>query len=172
MKNLVVYSSQSGNTRRLAEELFKHLPEGADIVAVAEAPDPKGYDVIALGFWFKAGGPDPAAQEFLKKCVGKKLFLFATHAIAPGSEGTAYGMNKARELAPGATVLGTFSCYGEVPGKVKETMANKNPQPPWLAGAGKADGHPDQADFNGLADALEAAGLKAKKQPGEARMFS
>jgi len=162
MKQLVVYSSQGGNTQKLAEEVFRQLPDEKDIKPVAEAPDPSGYDVVCVGFWFKAGQPDPASREYLKKCGNCKVFLFASHGAAAGSDHAKMGMNKAIELTDGATVAGTFSCQGEVPAKVMETAANKDPQPPWLKDASTAHGHPDGNDFMNLSEALIAAGLKTK----------
>ena len=67
MKSLVVYSSQSGNTKKLAEAVFEALPEGKEITPVDGAPDPKGYDFVAVGFWLKGGDPDPKSLEYLKK---------------------------------------------------------------------------------------------------------
>jgi len=162
MKHLVVFSSQGGNTKKLAEEIFRQLPEEKDIQSVAETADPSGYDVICVGFWFKAGQPDPASQEYLKKCSNCKVFLFASHGAASESEHAKMGMNKAVELTNGATVVGTFSCQGEVPAKVMETAANKDPRPPWLKDAPTAQGHPNGNDFMNLSEALIAAGLKTK----------
>ncbi len=160
MKQLVVYSSQGGNTKKLAEELFKQLGgESKDIFPVKDAPDPDGYDVVCVGFWFKGGQPDSASQEYLKRCKGR-LFLFATHGAAADSDHARMGMNKARELAEQATVIGTFSCQGEVPEKVMQNAANKDPQPPWLKDAPAAKGHPNGNDFMLLHEALVKAGLK------------
>jgi flavodoxin len=171
MKNLIVYSSQGGNTKKLAEELFKQLPDDKDIMPIAEAPDPAGYDLVYVGFWLKAGQPDPAAQEYLKKCTDK-LFLFATHGAAPDSDHAKMALNKAGELATQATVIGRFSCQGEVPAKVMENAANKNPQPPWLPDAPTAKGHPDGNDFMNLSEALIAAGLKTKAEKSTGSMLS
>ena len=171
MKSLVVYSSQTGNTKKLAEELFKQLPEEKDIAPVAGAPDPDGYDVVCVGFWLKGGQPDPAAQEYLKKCSGK-LFLFATHGAAPGSDHAKMALNKAGELTADATVIGSFSCQGEVSEKMMETAANKNPQPPWLADAPAAKGHPNGNDFMDLSEALIQAGLKTKAEKPTGSMLS
>jgi len=165
MKQLIVYSSQGGNTKKLAEEIFRQLPDEKDIKPVAQAPDPSGYDIVCLGFWFKAGQPDPAAQEYLKKCGGCKVFLFASHGAAAGSEHAKMGMNKAIELTGGATIAGTFSCQGEVPAKVMETASGKNPQPPWFKDAADAKGHPNGNDFMNLSDALIKAGLKPTAKP-------
>lgn len=170
MKHLIVYSSNSGNTKKLAEEIFRQLPDDKDIKPVANAGDPAGYDVICVGFWFKGGQPDPSSQEFLKKCGHAKVFLFATHGAAAGSEHARMGMNKAIDLTGGATIAGTFSCPGEVPEKVIETASGKDPQPPWLKDAPAAKGHPNGNDFMSLSEALVKAGLKAEAGPSGGRL--
>ena len=82
-------------------------------------------------------------------------------------------MNKARELAGGANIVGTFNCQGEVPEKILESAANKDPQPPWLKDAGSAKGHPNNDDLYNLSIALEKAGLVESPKPNdEKRMFS
>ena len=171
MKKLIVFSSQGGNTRKLAEEMFKQLPEDKEIVPVSKAPAPDNYDVVCVGFWLKGGQPDPAAQEYLKKCTGK-VFLFATHGAAADSDHAKMALNKAEELAAKATVIGRFSCQGEVPAKVMENAANKDPQPPWLADAPAAKGHPDGNDFINLNDALVAAGLKPQAEKSTGSMLT
>jgi len=165
MKHLVVYSSQGGNTKKLAEEIFRQIPEEKDIKPISEGTDPAKYDVICIGFWFKAGQPDPASQEYLKKCTGKKIFLFASHGAAGGSEHEKMGINKAIDLAEGATIMGVFSCQGEVPAAVLDSAAEKEPQPPWLKDAASAKGHPNSQDFMALSEALIKAHLKTAAKP-------
>ena len=173
MKALVVYSSKGGNTRKLAETAFARLAGDKEISPVAEAPDPAGYDVVIVGFWYQGGLPDPASQEYLQKCAGAgKLFLLATHGAAVDSDTARMGMNKARELAAGADIVGTFNCQGEVAAQVLATAANKNPQPPWLKDADAAKGHPNSDDLYNLGIALEKSGLVEVHKPGEKRMFS
>ncbi|MDW7772434.1 MAG: flavodoxin family protein [Desulfobulbaceae bacterium] len=174
MKQLVVYSSQGGNTRKLAESAFSRLSGNKDIKPVAQAPDPAGYDVVIVGFWFQGEQPDTASQKYLQKCksVGS-VFLLATHGAAVDSESVTLGMNKARGLAGGANVVGTFSCQGEVPENVVQAAANKDPQPSWLKDAESAKGHPDNNDLYNLSQALEKAGLVETPKPtDEKRMFS
>ena len=48
MKNLVVFSSQGGNTKKLAEELFKQLPEDKEIALVADALSLASYADLTL----------------------------------------------------------------------------------------------------------------------------
>ena len=155
MKALVVYSSQTNNTKKLAEAAAAEL--GSEMIPVGETVDISGYDHIAVGFWFKGGGPDPATQKFLSKLAGKKVFLFATHGAATDSAHAKNGMGKACELAAGATTVGSFSCPGEVSAKVQTAVAEKNPKAPWLPDAPAATGHPNANDLACLRQAIRVA---------------
>ena len=157
MKAIVVYSSQTGNTKKLAETVCKGLPAGTQICMVDDAPDPSDYDLVALGFWLQAGKPDPKSASYLARLKGHpNVFLFATHGARPGSDHATNAMAHAQSLAEGATVAGSFSCYGEVNPKVLETV-NAKPQPPvWLNDAAEAVGHPESADLDNLLTALKA----------------
>ncbi len=155
MKALVVYSSQSGNTKKLAEAVYEVLPEEKEIHPVDEAPDPSGYDWVAVGFWFKSGNPDPKSSEYLKKIKGTKLFLFATHGAAADSDHARKGMETAKALAEGAEIVGTFNCQGAVnPGLLEKVKARPNP-PEWIGDADSAVGHPDENDINALKEKVK-----------------
>ena len=150
MKSLVVYSSQTGNTRKLAEAVFEMLTGDKALYPVDEAPDPSGYGFIAVGFWLMGGKPDPKSSEFLGKIREKPLFLFATHGAGAGSDHAIHGMTLAKALAPESDIRGTYSCQGEVSPKILE-KASKKPEPPvWLADAPDAVGHPNDSDIEAI----------------------
>jgi len=159
MKSLVVYSSQTGNTKKLAETVYEFLSGEKEIYAVTEAPDPTGYDLVALGFWFKGEKPDPNSMEYLPKLAGKSLFLFATHGAPEEYDHVAKGIEQAKNLAEGAKIIGTFSCQGEVNPKVLEAVRakEKEKQPVWIERAEEAVGHPDQSDIQSLTEAVATA---------------
>ncbi|MFZ0131918.1 MAG: flavodoxin family protein [Desulfobacterales bacterium] len=157
MKTLVVYSSQSGNTRKLADAVFEAIAGEKEIHPAEQAPDPSGFDPVAVGFWLKAGKPDPQALEFLTKIEAQQLFLFATHGAAAGSTHAQAAMEHARSLVPNARVLGTFSCQGEVDPSVLERVSQKPEPPVWLKDAPQAAGHPNQGDIQELKKAIEKA---------------
>ena len=160
MKSLVLYASQSGNTKKLADVVYEVLPGDKEIYSIDEAPASlDDFDFIAIGFWFQGGKPDPKTTGFLSKLGNKKILLFATHGAAKGSAHAQQGMNDAKKLAAGAEVAGTFSCQGEVNPKVIETASAKPEPPPWLADAPGATGHPDQNDLDELR--LQLAGILA-----------
>ena len=150
MKSLVVFSSQTGNTRKLAEAVFDALSGEKALYPVNEAPDPSKYGFIAVGFWLKGGKSDPKSSEYLGKIGKKPLFLFATHGAGAGSDHAIKGMEVAKSLASEADFRGTFSCQGEANPSILE-KASKKPEPPvWLADAPTAVGHPDDADIEGI----------------------
>jgi flavodoxin len=155
MKTLVVYSSQSGNTRKLADAVFDFIDAEKEIYPVDEAPDPSGYDTVAIGFWLKAGKPDPLSLEFLSKIKAQRLFLIATHGAAAGSAHAKDAMSRAKSLVPEAKVLGTFSCQGEVNPEVLERVSQKPEPPVWLKDAPNAAGHPNRNDMQELKKLLE-----------------
>lgn len=159
MKTLIVYSSQSGNTKKLAETIYAVLPGEKDIIPVDAAPEPEGYDCVAVGFWLQAGKPDPKASAYLARVNNARLFLFATHGAAAESAHARSAMDHARTLAPEASVVGSFSCQGEVNPKALEKIRAKVPQPPWVQDADGAVGHPDPGDLAKLGEALNALNL-------------
>ena len=46
MKALIVYSTLTGNTQKVAEAIQKALPEGTACLSAKEAPDPAAYDLV------------------------------------------------------------------------------------------------------------------------------
>ncbi|MEE4265340.1 MAG: flavodoxin family protein [Desulfobacteraceae bacterium] len=150
MKSLVVYSSQTGNTRKLAEAVFEALPGEKELYPVEKAPDPSAYGFIAVGFWFMRGQPDPKSGEYIGKIGNRELFLFATHAARVGSEHAGQGMEAAKALASNADIRGTYSCQGQASPKILEKASGKPEPPVWLADAPDAIGHPNQADIEAL----------------------
>ena len=148
MKTLIVYSSRSGNTRKLAETARQVCKDNATLLPVEEAPaDLTVFDLISVGFWLQGGKPDDKTQIFLPRVGKRKLFLFATHGAAKGSPHAENGMKAAIAMAPEAELVGTFSCQGQVNPKIMEAAGQKNPPPPWLADAPAAAGHPDSNDL-------------------------
>ena len=67
MKSLIVYSSQTENTKKLANVIYENLEGEKDICTVDQAQSLEGYDRLFIGFWFQAGKPDPKTLEFLEK---------------------------------------------------------------------------------------------------------
>ena len=145
MKNIVIYFSQTGNTKTIAEAIhagMSDLSEQCDIARLQDisTEDLTGYDLIGLGapVWHRR---EPAnVMNFIEYTMdlleGKHSFAFCTHGLLPGRF-------MARVVSimtqKGLTVIGWNNWYCSV------TMPEK-PKPYFT------DGHPDEIDLAKAAD--------------------
>lgn len=70
MRVLIVYSSQEGQTAKIAHEMAGALRSEGHQVEVAraqDAPGPQGFDALILGSPVHAGKHDPSAAEWVKQ---------------------------------------------------------------------------------------------------------
>ena len=115
MKILVVYSSLTGNTQKVAEAINTALPADTTLEKVSPTLDHTPYDLIFAGFWVDKSTADKAAAELLAQLHGKKIVLFATLGAYPN---TPYAekclRNAAALLAPDNELLGTYNCQGKI----------------------------------------------------------
>ena len=159
MKALIVYSSQSGNTRKLAQSIYESLSVAKNMVPIEEAPKPGEDEILFLGFWLQGGKPDPKTADYLAKVGDARIFLFATHGAAANSKHALDALAHAKSLASSATIVGQFSCQGQVNPKVLEKVRKKTPPPPWIQDADSAVGHPNSQDEADLRTVIEALSL-------------
>ena len=110
----VIYSSTTGNTKAIAEEIAG--ASGGDLFRVQDAPtDLSAYDVVALGYWLRRGGPDDLMKTYLPKVKDACVLLFQTHGADVGSEHAVTSFARAAYLlGENAEILGTFSAQGKL----------------------------------------------------------
>ncbi len=149
MKILVVYSSKTGNTKKIADAIFEILPEPKEIYSVQDAPPPEGYDFIAVGFWVNKGTADNAAQKYMKTIKGKKVGLFATLGAYPNSMHAKESMANGKELLTGNEILAEFICQGKVDPDLLARMPKDGPHamtPVRIQRLDEAKKHPNETD--------------------------
>ncbi|MDU2110635.1 MAG: flavodoxin family protein, partial [Peptoniphilus lacydonensis] len=91
MKGIIIYSSRTGNTKRMAEKIYDILKDKyemtiKDINDVEDERETKEYEFVLLGAWIDKGTVDNKAMKFLKKVENEKVGLFATLGAMPDSE--------------------------------------------------------------------------------------
>ncbi len=144
MKGIIIYYSQTGNTKKIARAIHKgmsEMTEQCDLVHVKDA-DPQAldqYDLIGLGTPVWMGGLTPNVRIFVETIPpqqGKHIFSFNTHGVMP----ELYFQSVTRKLkAKGFTVIGMRDWYGSVHFQVA-------PKPYFT------DGHPDEIDLKEAED--------------------
>lgn len=132
MRYSIVYSSNTGNTRQLAEEIEKQLPAGE--LVYCGAPDAAALqaEVLFVGFWTDKGSCDEKVAELLKQAGGKTVYLFGTAGFGQSQQYFDQILARVRENLPaGAVYGGGFMCQGRMPQAVRsryEAMQAKEPE--------------------------------------------
>lgn len=170
MKALVVYSTLTGNTKKVAEAIAAALPEGTVLADAKTAPDPAGFDFIAMGFWVDKGLPNKEAGDYMKRITGKKVFTFFTLGASPDSKHAQTCADAApKAYGEGCEVLGAVWCQGAIDPKLidwMKTLPAGNPHAPTEAAQARwaeAAKHPDANDLAAAAKAVAEAFEKAAK---------
>ncbi|MDD4700668.1 MAG: flavodoxin family protein [Desulfovibrio sp.] len=150
MRACIVYSSCTGNTRKVAEAMSE--ASGVPCYAVRNAPAPQDYDLLAVGFWVRKGLPDARAQRYIQGLENKNVFCFGTLGAWPQSEHALNCLRSAEALLEegGNTVLDSFLCQGKVNPQVVAASQRKGTHPMSAARQERlqeAARHPDENDL-------------------------
>ena len=156
----LVFTSRTGNTRLLAEEIHRTLgendcgyfggPEGANL---SDGP-------VYVGFWTDKGGCGPEMEAFLQSLHGREVFLFCTCGFGGDPDYYAGILDRAAAHLPADNrVIGRFACQGKMPEPVRQRyLAMQQAGDPqgekMLINFDRAASHPDEADLAALRQAV------------------
>lgn len=124
MKGLIIYSSKTGNTKRMAEKIYEVLKveHQMTIKDIRDAPQVEQFDFILLGAWIDRGTLETKTLKFLKTIENKKLGLFATLGAMPDSEHGRKVIKNLEDLLKDRDSLGQYICPGLVDPKMIEKL--------------------------------------------------
>jgi len=148
MKVIVAYMSQTGNTKKVAEAIFKEIKGKKEIKQMSEVSSLDDYDLAFIGFPIQGYGPAGEGKSFLEQHVkGKNIALFITHASPEDNPEVREWLERCQAAAAGANILGIFDCQGELSQDIADFMLNSGD--PGLVEAAKQRsltvGQPDAA---------------------------
>jgi flavodoxin len=96
MKNIIIYETKFGNTKKAAEAIGEGISEGGHDVTVKHVKDIdldeiKEFDLVVIGSPTYAGSHVPSIRKFISNLSdlnleGKSIIAFDTHSA--GGEGT------------------------------------------------------------------------------------
>ena len=104
MNPIVVYSTKSGNTEKVALEIAQELH--CKTIKLSKAPDPspitlKDFDLVLIGTWIRGGEPSPEMFNFLKELnltdSNRQFALFLTWA--GGGKSDVLAINRVKQLS-------------------------------------------------------------------------
>ena len=122
LKYLVVYASESGNTKMIAEEIFKAIPSPSkDIVNIRQWTGKLDAETYFIGFWANHGSCSLEIIDLLSSLINKNIAIFGT-----------CGMNNTEEyyknietnvrawISDSNYYLGSYFCQGKMPALIRE----------------------------------------------------
>lgn len=124
MKGLIIYSSKTGNTKRMAEKIYEVLKDEHQMTIkdIRDAPEVEKFDFILLGAWIDRGTLETKTLKFLKTIKNKKIGLFATLGAMPDSEHGRKVIKNLEDLLIDRDSLGQYICPGLVDPKMIEKL--------------------------------------------------
>ena len=158
----IVFSSNTGNTKLLADSIFSVLPAEQCVYKGKPCEQALQAERIYVGFWTDKGSCSKEISEFLKSLHHKEVFLFGTAGFGESAAYFEKILSKVQKhLDDTNTVTGTYMCQGKMPQSVRERYIKmKNSPVPipnvdaLIANFDKALSHPDTEDLERLQDQI------------------
>ncbi|MGL4998439.1 MAG: flavodoxin family protein [Cetobacterium sp.] len=118
MKILITYSSQTGNTQKIAKSIHSAIPE-ADILSVSEIIN-LDYDLIFIGGWIDRATFDETTLTLAKQIFDKNVAYFFTLGAYPDSDHAKDCINNIKNLLKENNnhVIGGYFCQGAIAPKL------------------------------------------------------
>lgn len=168
----IVYTSQTGNTEKLAKQIFETIHTDAkDIYCLNEETANYDADIYFIGFWTNRGSCSMELLDFLDGLEGKKVALFGTCGMGGHPEYfKSIETNILAFLDDSNEYLGAFMCQGEMSQQIKEKYHAKLKENPdderikfMIENFDHAIGHPNQEDLDNVTAFAKEMLEKAEK---------
>ena len=162
MKYAIVFSSQTGNTKHLAEAVSSVLPQADLCFFGSPSQEALQAERLFIGFWTDKGSCNSEIADFLKTVKGKQVFLFGTAGFGGDAAYFDKVLHAAKKHLDGSnTLLGSYMCQVRMPQSVRDRYvkmkANPLPIPNvdmLIENFDRAATHPDAEDLQKLKDAV------------------
>ena len=162
MKTAVIFSSLTGNTKKVAYEIFDEMPKGTRIYDLKELDNEIEEEFLVLGYWVDRAKPNKEMLEFMNNLRGKIIVTFGTLGANPNSEHGSITKNNVNEiLEKNNIVLGNFLCQGKIDPKITEMFKKMGTKGPHMMTEERlkrheeALKHPNEEDFKAARDFIK-----------------
>ena len=169
----VVYSSQTGNTEKLAMAIFKALPDCSKDIQSIEAVTSEKASTYFVGFWNNRGSCGSDIMEFLSGLHHARVALFGTTGMSGEEDYFKQISGRVSAFIPDDNqYLGAFMCEGKLPVGVLEKYKQirdiqDTPQiRAMIQEYEHAMLHPDERDLKQAADFVKQVLNMEKREEG------
>lgn len=164
MKTVIIYSSLTGNTKKVCEVAFEHLQQEKQLIQVEEKDtvDWTKVENVIIGYWVDKGTADAKTKKFLSKLQKKNLYFIGTLGESPTSF---HGEKCIRNVTKLCEKNNHFKGGILVRGKVSEDLKQKMDKfplnivhkfvPNMKQIVLDAEGHPNEEDFQRVIEFIE-----------------
>ncbi len=164
MKYAIVFSSETGNTKLLADTVQAALPKEDCIYFGKTDSAALKADRIYVGFWTNQDTCDENTAAFLKTTSNQEIFLFGSAGYGGDPAYFEKIIKQSSENMPNKEhLIGSFMCQGKMSMSVRERyekMLNSPEKPSniedLIENFDRALSHPDESDFEALKKAVQA----------------
>lgn len=153
MDYAVIYTSKTGNTQKIAMQIFEALPGNSKDIQRVEEVSGEMADMYFIGFWNDRGTCSCQIMEFLAELHGKRVALFGTCGMGESQAYFDRIANQVAALIPDDNeYIGHFLCAGKMPPQVLEKykmlqqLDNSQMIRSMISGFEQAMLHPDEED--------------------------
>ena len=162
MKYAIVFSSQTGNTKQLAEAVSSVLPQADLCFFGSPSQEALQAERLFIGFWTDKGSCNSEIADFLKTVKNKQVFLFGTAGFGGDAAYFDKVLHAAKKHLDGSnTLLGSYMCQGRMPQSVRDRYVKMKASPlpipnvdMLIENFDRAATHPDAEDLQKLKDAV------------------
>lgn len=155
MKNAIIYSSLTGNTKKIGEACFSICDSSWEFLDINTPINLDDYDKISVGCWIDKGTADKKSLELISKLKKKNVSFFVTLGAYPDSNHAIESLERIRiELEKGENKIhSSFICQGAVDEKLITWMKKlpsdhpHSPNPDRIKRWEIASQHPNEEDF-------------------------
>lgn len=159
MKKAVVYSSVTGNTRKLSEAICDKV--GAQYCG-KPCDEALEAETIFIGFWTTKNSCGEDIKGFIEKLSDKQVFIFGTAGYNNTKEYFDEILNSVKAVVPDSnTIVGAYMCQGKVSDTMKAKIKDMKPEMYEAIKEKLAVGesHPDENDISELLAKVESKNI-------------
>lgn len=160
----ILYVSSTGNTEKLAEAIYRAVPEATkDVKRLDSCCESHEADLYFIGFWANRGTASLEVLDYLSELHDKSIVLFGTCGMGNNPDYYSQIANRVAAFIPEDNLyLGHFMCQGKMPMHIRQkyenklTVDNETQVKKLLRNFDEALLHPDQSDYHEAARFVES----------------